>query len=61
MAFMTKLAISLLAGFAAAGFVWVAWSIMERVRSRKSAAAPAAEPADGEKTRNQPAKERPSG
>jgi hypothetical protein len=35
MSFMTMLAGSLLAGFAVGGFVWLTWSIVERVRARK--------------------------
>ncbi len=42
MSFMTMLAGSLLAGFAVGGFVWLTWSIVERVLARK--AAPAVEP-----------------
>ncbi len=44
MSFMTMLAASLLAGFAVGGFVWLTWSILERVLARKAASA--VEPAD---------------
>jgi len=40
--FMTRLAISLLAGFAVAAFVWTLWSIIERFLARKPATSSAA-------------------
>ena len=39
MQLMTMLAISLLAGFAAGGLVWVVWSVIENVQARRSSAA----------------------
>jgi len=35
MSFMTMLAGSLLAGFAVGGFVWLTWSIVERIWARR--------------------------
>lgn len=45
MSFMTILAASLLAGFAVGGFVWLSWSIAERMLARKPST-PAAESAE---------------
>lgn len=49
MQFMTMLTISLLAGFACGGLVWVIWSIVEVVAAKKKAAAAPAPAPEKEK------------
>jgi hypothetical protein len=58
---MTMLAGSLLAGFAVGGFVWLTWSIVERIRARKrdatdSSATSAASPEKSESEKKANAK-----
>ncbi|MCC6485952.1 MAG: hypothetical protein IT364_00495 [Candidatus Hydrogenedentes bacterium] len=45
MQFMTMLTISLLAGFACGGLVWVTWSVAEVISAKKKTAAAPATPA----------------